>query len=127
MYGSFTLQTALEETLVHARYYGLPVHASMPRTFVAIEFTLESILDLTEGRNRQALRISEKRLRECDWRAETRGGAMPITQQVGGAAAAAGFEAILVRSASDSGANLVVFVDNMRSGSRLAVVAPDRL
>jgi hypothetical protein len=28
VYGSFTPQTALEETLAHANYYGLPIHAS---------------------------------------------------------------------------------------------------
>lgn len=47
VYGSLTPETAMEETLAHARYYGLPVHASMPRTFVAISFALKSVLDLT--------------------------------------------------------------------------------
>jgi hypothetical protein len=57
-----------------------------------------------------------------------RRGRTPITQQVGAAAAVAGFEGILVRSAADRvGQNLVVFVDNLRSGSRLDVLAPDRL
>jgi RES domain-containing protein len=66
IYGSLTPQTALEESLAHANYYRLPVHAAMPRTFVAIEFSLELVLDLTEGRNRQALAISETRLLACD-------------------------------------------------------------
>jgi RES domain-containing protein len=128
VYGSFTPQAALEESLAHANYYSLPVHASMPRTFVAIEFTLELVLDLTEGRNRQAIAIAEKRLLECDWRAEMRAGEVPITQQVGQAASSAGFEAILVSSAAHpAGQNLVVFVDNLQPGSELAMVAPDRL
>jgi RES domain-containing protein len=128
VYGSFTPQTALEESLAHANYYSLPVHASMPRTFVAIEFTLGLVLDLTEGRNRQSLAISEKRLLACDWRAEMRAGGAPISQQAGQAASNAGFEAILVASAADSsGRNLVVFVKNLQPGSDLAIVAPDRL
>ena len=50
MYGSFTPQTAMEETLEHCRYYGLPVHAAMPWTFVALEIDIASVLDLTQGR-----------------------------------------------------------------------------
>lgn len=128
VYGSLTPQTALAETLAHANYYSLPVHAAIPRTFVAIEFALERALDLTDGRNRQALAIAERRLLDCDWRAEMHRGKTPITQQAGAAAVDAGFEAILVRSAADrAGRNLVVFVDNLRSGSRLDIVAADRL
>jgi RES domain-containing protein len=62
VYGSFSPRTALEEALAHTKYYQLPIHASMPRIFVAIEFMLEVVLDLTDGRNRQALGISERRL-----------------------------------------------------------------
>jgi RES domain-containing protein len=116
VYGSFTPQTALEEMLAHANYYRLPIHASMPRTFIAIEFTLKAVLDLTDGRNRQALAVSEKRLMTCDWRAEMRAGKTPLTQQVGLAAANAGLEGLLVRSAADStGVNLIVFVENPRA------------
>jgi RES domain-containing protein len=100
----------------------------MPRTFVAIEFALEVVLDLTEGRNRQALAISESRLLACDWRADMRRGKTPLTQRVGAAAASTGFEAILVRSAADpAGRNLVIFIDNLRSSSRLGVLAPGEL
>jgi RES domain-containing protein len=128
VYGSFTPQTALEESLAHASYYGLPVHASMPRTFVAIEFTLKLVLDLTDGHNRQVLAISAKRLLRCDWRAEMRAGEAALSQQVGQAASDAGFEALLVSSAADpAGRNLVVFVDNLQPGSEMAVVAADRL
>jgi RES domain-containing protein len=128
VYGSFTPQTALEESLAHANYYRLPVHSSMPRTFVAIDFNLKAVVDLTDGRNRQVLAISERRLLTCDWRAELKLGKAPITQEVGRVASRAGVEAILVRSAADrTGQNLVVFVDNLRPGSSLAVIAPDRL
>jgi len=128
VYGSVTPQTALEESLAHANYYRLPVHSAMPRTFVAIEFNLAVVVDLTDGRNRQVLAISEQRLVNCDWRAELKHGQAPITQEVGRAASRAGLEAIRVRSAADpSGQNLVVFVDNLRPRSSLALIAPGRL
>ncbi len=128
VYGSLTPQTALEESLAHARYYGMPINTSMPRTFVAIDVELEVVLDLTDGSNRQTLRISENHLLECNWRGERHAGRKPVTQEVGQAAASAGIEAILVRSAADkSGANLVVFPENLRPASRLGIVSPDRL
>lgn len=128
VYGSLTPQTALEETLAHARYYGLPINTSMPRTFVAIHVELSRVLDLTSGGNRQSLRVSEWRMLECDWRAECDAGREPITQQIGRLAAETGLEAILVRSsADDSGSNLVVFPDNLSKASCLSVVSPDRL
>ena len=128
VYGSFTPQAALEETLAHSRYYRLPLNTSMPRTFVAIEFTLTAVLDITDGKVRQSLGISEKRLLECDWRAEVAAGKMPVTQAVGDAAYHAGLEAILVRSAADSSdRNLVVFPSNLDDSSSLKIVSPDRL
>jgi RES domain-containing protein len=100
----------------------------MPRTFVAIDFSLEAVLDLTEGRNRQSLAISESRLLTCDWRAEVQAGRIPLTQQIGLAAAQCGLEGVLVRSAAHpEGTNLVVFVENLRATSSLAIVTPDRL
>jgi RES domain-containing protein len=66
VYGSFTPQTALAESLAHANYYQLPIYAAMPRTFVAVEFNLQSVLDLTQGRIRQALAISESRFLRCN-------------------------------------------------------------
>ena len=66
------------------------------------------MLDTTEGATvTQGLAISESRLLACDWRADMRRGKTPLTQRVGAAAASAGFEAILIRSAADpEGRNL---------------------
>ncbi len=128
VYGSLSSEIALAETLAHSRYYNLPVQAAMPRTFVAVEFALCAVLDLTLRRNRQALGISQQRLLNCDWRAERQRDAFPITQQIAQASVNIRFKAILVRSAADpTGQNLVVFVDHLRTGSRLVVVASDHL
>lgn len=114
VYGSFTPQTALEEALAHSRYFGLPIHASMPRTFAAVEFNLRSVLDFTDGAIRRSLAVSEKRLMSCDWRTDMRAGGTPITQKLGAAASQVGLEAIVVRSVADRrGRNLVVFPENL--------------
>ena len=125
VYGSLAPETAMEETLAHSRYYGLPVHASMPRTFVAISFSLKSVLDLTDGQVRQMLGISDKRLLDCDWHAAEE---TPITQSVGRAVYDADLEALLVRSAADrTGQNLVIFVGNLGRASSLEVISPEQL
>ena len=100
----------------------------MPRVFVAIEFKLVAVLDLTDGGIRKSLGISESRMLNCDWRRESTTGSDAITQSVGRAACEAGLEAILVASAAiDDGENLVVFVDNLHGGSHLKLVSPDKL
>lgn len=45
-----------------------------------------------------------------------------ITQQLGSSAVSAGFEGMLIPSATALGDNLIVFTAQMREGSRLAVV-----
>lgn len=70
VYASLTPETAMEESLAHFRYYGIALHAAMPRIFVAIQAKLSKVVDLTEGANRKRLLIAEHRLVECDWRKE---------------------------------------------------------
>ena len=128
IYGSFDPETAMAETLAGAKYFGMPVHSTMPRVFVAIEFKLLAVLDLTDGGVRKSLGISESRMLNCDWRRESATGSDALTQSVGRAASEAGLEAILVASAAiDDGENLVVFVDNLHGGSHLKLVSPDKL
>jgi RES domain-containing protein len=127
VYGSFAPQTAMEEALAQARYYGLPAHAAMPRTFVAIEFDLARVIDLTDGAVRRSLGVSEKRVLECDWRVEAAAGWNPLTQEIGEGARLAELEALVVSSAADRGGrNLVVFVENLLPESRLSVAAVNR-
>ena len=128
VYGSLTPETAMAETLAHAAYYHLPVHSAMPRTFVAIEFSLSKVLDLTDGSVRQALRVSDKRMLKCDWRSEVRNGRTPITQAIAAAAYGSGLEGLLAPSSAHAGGlNLIVFPKNLLSTSNLAVLAEDQL
>ena len=128
VYASLTPETAMEESLSHFRYYGIPLHAAMPRIFVAIQAKLSKAVDLTVGANRKRLLIAEHRLVECDWRKEMASGIIPLPQLVGLAAHRAGLEGLLVRSAVDAtGRNLVIFPHNLRKSSSLTVLSPERL
>lgn len=127
-YGSLTPETAMAETLASARYYGIPVHTTMPRVFVAMHAKLSRTLDLCDPKLQKIARFSSHTLVKSDWRAEVDAGAMPITQTIGKLAAANGLEAMLVPSAASSGQmNLVTFVDNLLSGSQLQLLSPEEL
>ena len=128
VYGSFAPETAMAETLAGSKYFGMPVHSTMPRVFVATEFKLSAVLDLTDGAIRKSLGVSESRMLDCDWRRESKKGSDALTQAIGRSASEAGLEAILVASAAiNDGANLVVFIDNLQRGSRLELISPDKL
>jgi RES domain-containing protein len=128
IYASLTPETAMAETLAHARYYGLSEHDVMPRTFVAISFDLKRVLDLTDGDIRRKLSVSRKRMIEIDWRTEMYAGNFPLTQQLGQAAANIGLEGLLVPSAAEpSGRGIVAFPQNYETASAVVVLAPGKL
>jgi RES domain-containing protein len=128
VYSSLTPESAMAETLAHNRYYGIPVEDAMPRTFVAIEATLQAILDFRDGSIRRRLQASEERILTVDWRIEVHAGREPITQRIGRAACESGLEGLIVPSAADPvGHNLIIFPNNLRAGSRIAVLRREHL
>jgi RES domain-containing protein len=128
IYASVTPETAMAETLAHVRYFCLPIHSVMPRTFVALDFQLNRVLDLTDGRIRQRLGLSEKRIVETDWRAEMDAGREPVTQLVGRAAADVGLEGLIVpSSAHQKGSNIVAFPACFLHHSRVEVLGASGL
>src|SRR5215469_11361654 len=62
VYSSLDPHTALDEVLAHFRYYGFPIESAMPRVTVSIRARLVGVLDLTDGKTRAALRVSERRM-----------------------------------------------------------------
>lgn len=118
----------MKEVLAHHRYYGIPIYAAMPRVFVAIEFNMSKMLDLTFGENRQRLGISEKRLLECDWRKEMVRGNIGISQTVGDSAYETGFEGMIIGSSqAKNGVNIIVFPDNLTKSSFVKVRNAEKL
>jgi RES domain-containing protein len=128
VYASLSPETAMAETLAHVRYYGLPAQAIMPRTFVAISFALERVLDLTDGKIRRRLRFSLTRHIHTDWRAEMAVGNVPLTQVLGRAAADVGYEGLLVPSVAEPGGqNIVAFPKNITSPTGMVVLPPQHV
>jgi RES domain-containing protein len=128
IYASLTPETAMAETIAHASYYGWPVQSIMPRTFVAISFSLKRVLDLTDGDIRRRLAFSQKRIIETDWRADMAAGNVAFTQLLGQAAVDIGIEGLLVPSAADpSGENIVAFPQNCKTPNSVVVLTADKL
>ena len=125
---SDTPETTMAEALAHFRHYGFPIAGAMPRTFVAIQVELSGLLDLTDGRMRKRLRVSEAGMLSDDWRHAPPVGAEGPTQAVGRAACEAGFEGLVARSAREpAGLNIVCFPDNLRAGSSSQILRADEL
>lgn len=111
LHASLSPETALAEYLAVVRRAGLSVQKAMPLVHRAVRCRLRSVLDLRDGGVRRAIKVSEDRLLGADWQREQAMQREAITQAVGRAAFAAGFEGLLTRSAADpAGENLVVFV-----------------
>jgi len=63
-----------------------------------------------------------------DWRKEQNNGREALTQAIGMAAFAAGYEGLLVPSAATrNGPNLVVFRENLGKNSTLRSIDPDEM
>jgi len=128
VYASLTPETAMAETLAHNRYYGIAVEEAMPRTFVAIEAKLRTIVDFRLGSVRQRIQVSQDRILTVDWRKDVAAGREPITHLIGRAASDIGLEGIIVPSAADpNGHNLLIFPRNLQTGSEIGVLNPNGL
>lgn len=115
-------ETALAEALAHVRYFRLPEAKALPRVLVGLRLKAKRVLDLRDGKVRKALRLSEDTIRKLDWRAENQTGRESVTQAWGAAFARSGFEAVIVPSAASAdGANVLVFPNNLLSGSKFEV------
>ncbi len=126
LYGSVTDATALEESKTNDRYFGI-VNRS-PRLVVAVEATLQQVLDLTSATVRRQLGVTVAELMAEDWRKLLEAGRESFTQALGRAAFQAGASGILARSAvSPAGVNVVVFSSNLGKGEGLAVVEGEKL
>jgi RES domain-containing protein len=103
VYSSLDPHTALDEVLAHFRYYGFPIESAMPRVTVSVSARLVRVLDLTDGKIRSALRISERRILEEPWREVQKAGPEALTQALGRIVHELGWEAFLVPSAARRG------------------------
>ena len=78
-----------------------------------IEITLQRVLDLSDEANLTTLGLSREDLISPNW---------ALTQALSVRARKAGFQGLLVPSATSRGGNLVVFGDNLGEGCSVEVV-----
>jgi RES domain-containing protein len=93
-----------------------------------MELALHHVLDLTDGHIRKHLRVSQARLVSDDWRTVHAQGAESLTQTLGRTVYEAGYEGMLVPSASGSaGTNVVLYPVNLGPQSEVRIRAANQL
>jgi RES domain-containing protein len=128
VYASREEATALDEARQQNVRSGVAPWMALPLVLTAIEVDLEPVLDLTDGRVRQALRVSRARMLGEPWWLLQDRGQEALTQALGRLARDHGFAALLAPSAARvRGVNVVIYPDRIGAGGRLAIVNPDRL
>ena len=121
-YTATTPEAAMAESLAHARYYNLPVSSALPKVLVALRLKANAVLDLTIKEHRKVLGMSRGVI-AADWRLENQMRHQSLSQAWGAVFAQAGLEAVIVPSAaSRQGINVLVFPENLRSGSTWRVL-----
>jgi len=66
VYLSLSWEVAAAEAVAHQRYFGIPEHAALPRTFVGVRLGLARVLDLSNGRLRQRLGFSVRKIADLE-------------------------------------------------------------
>lgn len=128
VYASLDPLTALEESLVHARRFHLSIRTAVPKTVNAVAMRLQRVLDLTDGRTRRHLVLSERRILQEEWWLREATDEEALTQAVGRVAWELGLEALLVPSAANpEGKGIVYFPDHKSARSTLEIINADQL
>ena len=128
VYASLDEATALDEARQQNVRQSVPTWMALPLVVTAIEVELSSVLELTDGRVRRALRVSRQRMVAEPWWTMQDQGHEALTQAIGRLARDHGFVALLVPSTLESAAaNMVIFPDRLTPTDRLAIINPDRL
>jgi RES domain-containing protein len=113
-------QTALAEVASRERASGLDGVRTYDLTVAGCRVDLHRTISLADPRVPAAMDVRLDELLACDWKAEQRSGREAISQAVGRAIRAAGFEALFAPSAQRrEGLCLAVFPDAMLAESRL--------
>ena len=128
VYGSTEDTVAVAESRATADYAHVPHPFRTPRLLLAIELSLQRVLDLTSASVRQTLEITLEELRAEDWRKLQEEQAESFTQAIGRAVFINRGEGILAPSARvSSGINVVYFPANHQNGSSVKVLESEQL
>lgn len=128
VYGSTLDTVAVEESRATADYAHVPWPFRTPRLLVAIELSLQAVLDLTNTSIRARLGLTLDALREEDWRKAQEHGRESLTQAIGRAVFSNKGEGLLVPSARvPEGVNVIYLPENHRTTSWVTVLESDKL
>ena len=128
VYGSTTDVIAVQESGATASYAGIPLPFKTPRLLVAIELSLQRVLDLSDADALGRLELTVDELRVEDWRKVQAEGFESFTQALGRAAFETGASGLLVPSARvPSGVNVVYFPENRTTAEEAKVCEPEKL
>lgn len=123
LYAASSPQLATEETFATAWKLGFAPRRLLPRIIKAIHVQVSHLVDVTDGDIRKSLMVSKERMLAADWQKENSKGREALPQAIGRAAAEAGVEGLIVPSAEwPEDFNLVLFMNNLKGGSNVAVV-----
>ena len=126
-YASLELEAALLEWKAQLRRAGIPLEQAMPAVVSTGEVELEQVLDLADAALLRELGLTRTKLLASGWADENATGRESLSQALGRAALASGYEALLVPSAVAKARNLVLFPQALRPGSRVAARELTRL
>src|SRR6266404_4366950 len=128
VYGSTEDVVALAESKANADYANLPDPFREPRLIVAVDVELSRVIDLTVDKTLETLGVSEKELRDEDWRKIQEQGFDSLSQTLGRAIFATQGEGLLARSARvKNGINMAYFPENGSRGSKIHVCEAQQL
>jgi RES domain-containing protein len=128
VYASLDPETALAESLAHFRRFGWADRDAMPKTLNAVVAKLQRVLDLTDGRIRQRLGISENRILKEPWWEREALDEEALTQAVGRIAWEFGLEGLLVPSAARKGGKGIAYFPEYKLPlSTLEIINADQL
>ena len=128
VYGSPEDTVAVAESHATADYLQIMTPFRVPRLLVAIELSLQAVVDLRAEEVLRKLGLTTEQLQAEDWRKVQEGGEESLTQAIGRAIFAHSGEGILVPSARVAGAtNVAYFPENHRASSRAAVLEAEKL
>ncbi len=106
----------------------MPQPFRTPRLLVAIEFSLQAVLDLTSASIRAQLGLTSGELGEEDWRKTQEAARESFTQAIGRAVFANKGVGLIAPSARvPDGVNVAYFPENLRRESRVNVLESEKL
>ncbi|MBA3607730.1 MAG: RES family NAD+ phosphorylase [Chthoniobacterales bacterium] len=128
VYGSTVDTVAVAESRATADYALVPQPFRTPRLLVAIEFSLQAVLDLTSASIRAQLGLTSGELGEEDWRKTQEAARESFTQAIGRAVFANKGVGLIAPSARvPDGVNVAYFPENLRRESRVNVLESEKL